>query len=273
MFSQWFNTDLLDKQELQVILQTQERFGRGRNGFCDFSRDGIDLLLQGIHHFRNVDDALDETGEFKNHEVAIRTTFYYNLYHISLTYKAVYNLIHQGYYTESAILLRSILESLVKMKYLYKQKDIDLVNTAFAGHYGYYGKKFKVKYITMFDSVAPGLYESYRLLCDMAHGSFAAHSLKIDKLDYKQKKIILDDGLIFRLKGSTYVINQFSVYLFAHVKFMMLIFPEIEKNMTKPYAIKYYKTISKFEAMMKNFSENEQNKKWYGIVKQLLNNN
>ncbi len=42
--------------------------------------------------------------------------------------------------------------------------------------------------------------------------------------------------------------------------------------MTKPYASKYYKTISKFEAMMNNFAENEQNKKWYGIVKQLWNN-
>ncbi len=273
MSNQYFNTDLLDKQEPQVVLQTQQIFGKGRYGFSDFSLDGIDLLLQGIHHLRNVDDTLDETGEFKNHKLAMRTIVYYNLYHISLTYKAVYNLIHQGYYTESAILLRSIVESLVRMKYLYKQKDIDLVNTAFAGHYGYDGKKFKVQYITMFDSVAPGLYKYYRMLCDMAHGSFAAHLLKIDKRDYKQKKIILDDGLIFKLNESTYLINQFSVYLFAHIKFMMLIFPEIDKNMTRPYARKYSKTISKFEAMMKNFAENEQSKKWYGIVKQLLNNN
>jgi hypothetical protein len=272
MANQYFNTDLLNKQEPQVVLQTQKVFGRGRDGFCDFSLDGIDLLLQGIHHWRNADDTLDETGEFKNHKLAMRSIVYYHLYHISLTYKAVYNLIHQGYYTESAILLRSIVESLVKMKYLYKQKDIDLVNTSFAGHYGYYGKKFKVKYITMFDSVAPGLYQYYRLLCDMAHGSFAAHALKIEKRDYKQKQIILDNGLIFKIKESTYVINQFSVFLFAHIKFMMLIFPEIEKNMPRPYAGKYCKIISKFEALMKNFAENEQNKKWYGTVKQLFNN-
>jgi len=270
--NQYFNTDLLNKQEPQVVLKTQEIFGKGRYGFCDFSLDGIDLLLQGIHHLRNVDDALDETGEFKNHEVAIRTIVFYNLYHISLTYKAVYNLIHQGYYTESAILLRSIVESLVRMKYLHKQKDIDLVNTAFAGHYGYKGKKFRAKYITMFDSVAPGLYKYYRMLCDMAHGSFAAHALKIAERDYEQKKITLDDGLIFKLEESSYVVNQFSVYLFAHIKFMFLIFPEIEKNMTGAYAVKYYKAISKFEAVMKNFAEKEQSKKWYSAVKQLWEN-
>ncbi len=272
MFSQLFNTDLLEKQELQVALHTQEIFGRGRYGFCDFSLDGIDLLLQGIHHLRNIDDTLDETGEFKNHELAMRTMAYYNLYHISLTYKAVYNLIHHGYYTESAILLRSIVESLVRMKYLHKRKDIDLINTSFAGHYGYQGKKFKVQYKTMFDSVAPGLYKYYRMLCDMAHGSFAAHVLKIAERDYEKRKIILDDGLIFKVEESTYVINQFSVYLYAHIKFMMLIFPEIEKNMTRADSGKYDKTISKFEAVMEKFSENEQNKKWYGIVKQLWEN-
>ena len=272
MFSQWFNTDLLDEQELKVALKTQEIFGRGRYGFCDFSRDGIDLLLQGIHYLRNVDDALDETGEFKNHEVAIRTMFYYNLYHISLTYKAVYNLIHQGYYTEGAILLRSIVESLVRMKYLHKCKDINLVNTSCAGHYGYFGKKFKVKYITMFESVAPGLYKHYRMLCDMAHGSFAAHLLKIVERDYEQKKFTLDYGLIFKLEASSFVINQFTVYLFAHIKFMMLIYPEIEMNMTRAYATKYDKYISKCEAVMKNFDEKEQNNKWYCVVKQLWEN-
>ncbi len=272
MFRERIITDILDKQENRVILQTQEYFGKGRNGFCDFSRDGIDLLLQGIHDFRDVDDTLDKTGEFKNHEVAIRTTFYYNMYHVGLTYKAVYNLIHQGYYTESAILLRSIVESLVRMKYLHKLKDLDLVNTAFAGHFGYQGKKFKVQYITMFESVAPGLYEFYRILCDMAHGSMAAHTLKIAERDYKQKQWTLDDGLVFKLNASTFIINQFIAYLFAHIKFMMLVYPEIEKNMTKAYATKYEKTIYKYEEVMKNFSEKEKNKKWVSVVKQLWEN-
>jgi len=271
MFSQWLSTDLLDEQESHVSLQTKETFGRGRNGFCDFSRDGIDLLIQGIFYLRNVDDTLDETGEYRNFEVAIRSIAYYNLYHISLTYKAVYNLIHQGYYTESAILLRSIVESLVRMKYLHKQKDIDLINAAFAGHFGYEGKKFKVQYKTMFDSAAPGSYEYYRILCDMAHGSFAAHAMKA-KIKDKQRKILLDNGLIFKLEASTFVANQFSVFLFAHIKFMMLVFPEIENNMTRAYSDKYYRTISKFKALMRNFAENEQNKEWYGIVKQLWEN-
>ena len=88
MSNQYFNTDLLDKQEPQVVLQTQEVFGKGRYGFCDFALDGIDLLLHGIHHLRNVDKVtLDETGEFKNHKLAMRTMVYFNLYHISLRHK------------------------------------------------------------------------------------------------------------------------------------------------------------------------------------------
>lgn len=269
MNSQYLNTDMLNKQELQVTLQTQEVFGWGRYGFCDYSLDGIYLLLQGIHYFRNKDDSLNEMGEYKSCEYALRTIVYYDLYHTSLTYKAIYNLVHQGYYKESAILLRSIVESLVKMKYLHRQKNIDLINSAFAGHYEYRGAKFKVKNKTMFDALTPGLYDSYRLLCDMAHGAFAAHALKISMQDFEHKKIILDDGLVFREDGSTFVINQFTVYLFAHIKFMFLIFPEIEKNMTKTYAKKYIKFASIFEKIATEFAQKEQNKKWYNVVRQL----
>ncbi len=50
---------------------------------------------------------------------------------------------------------------------------------------------------------------------------------------------------------------------------MILVYPEIEKNMTKAYASKYDKTISKYKEVMKKFSEKEQNKEWIYIVKQL----
>jgi hypothetical protein len=61
--------------------------------------------------------------------------------------------------------------------------------------------------------------------------------------------------------------------LMAHIKLMILVFPEIEKNMTKSYASKYRETISTLEVSMKKLAEDEKNKKWYGIVEQLLNNN
>ena len=51
--------------------------------------------------------------------------------------------------------------------------------------------------------------------------------------------------------------------------FMMVIFQKIETNMTRSYAAKYKKIMSKFEVVMKRFAEAEQNKKWYGIVAQL----
>lgn len=269
MAAQWFSTDLLDKQEIQVTSQTQETFGKGRYGFSDFSLDGIDLLLHGIHYLRNVDESLNERGEFKDYEMAIRTRVYYDLYHISLTYKAIYNVAHQGYYREAAILLRHVLESIVSLKYLHKQKDIKLINVTWAGHHGYEGEKSRVRLITMFDSVAPGLYNHYRLLRDMAHGAFAAHLLKTAKVNHGQRKITLDDGLVFKAQECSFVINQCTVYLFAHIRFMMVIFPEIEMNMTRSYAAKYKKIMSKFEAVMKCFAEAEQNKKWYDVVVQL----
>src|SRR3972149_6286192 len=106
MNNQWISCEHLNRQESETKAETESVLGKGRYGWCDFAIDGIDLLLQGIHHLRQVDDdTLDEQGEYKDFTSAIRTIGYYRFYQISLTDKAIYNLTHQGYYTESAILL------------------------------------------------------------------------------------------------------------------------------------------------------------------------
>lgn len=271
MNNKWISCEHLNRQELETIIKTESFWGKGRYGWCDFAIDGIDLLLQGIHHLRNVDnDALDKQGEYKDFTSAIRSIGYYRFYQISLTYKAIYNLIHQGYYTESAILLRSIFEDIARMKYLCKKREVSLLETAFAGHYGYKGKKFRIQYETMFENIAPGSYKYYRMLCDMAHGSFSAHSLKIDRIDHVNKKVFLNDGIVFNPEKVSFVLNQFCVFLLAHIVFMIRIYPEIEKNMPEECATRYHKILSKLWAVMKAFSETEQNQKWYSVMKKLV---
>jgi len=156
------------------------------------------------------------------------------------------------------------------MKYLYKKKDVGFLNRAFAGHYGYEGKRFKVSYETMFESIAPGSYKYYRILCDMAHGSFSANALKIDTLDHVEKKVFLDDGILFKAEQSSFVLNQFCVFLLAHILFMVRIFPEIEKNMPEEYAGRYHKTLSKLWSMMKYSPEAGQNQEWCSIMNELI---
>ena len=146
---------------------------------------------------------------------------------------------------------------------------MDLLNTSWAGHYGYKGKKSKIKFITMFDSVAPGLYHHYRLLCDMAHGAFAAHLLKIRKRDYRNRTITLDDGLVFKQQEASYVVNQFVVYLYVHLKLMIVVFPEIPDHMPRSCAMKYHRAMSKLDKVMEVFAASDGSMDWYATVRQL----
>ncbi|TAK62436.1 MAG: hypothetical protein EPO24_04915 [Bacteroidetes bacterium] len=232
----WFTIGYIESQENQVKKQTEEFFGRNRNGFSQFALDAIEVIMQGTFHLRDIDEIhTDENGaDFKRSFRAFADQHYYR---IVFTCKAIYHLFHFGYYTEASILMRNLIETFIRLKYIEKQQSYELIMSAFAGSMGYQGKKFTVKYKEQFDSVAPGLYNDYRTLCDIAHGEAGT---MIFKSELKEGTIKYDDGLIFKALESTFVVNQFCVYLLAHLEYMMHVFPEIKLNMPPDYAVKYH---------------------------------
>lgn len=267
MEDNWLSVKRIEQQELVTQIKTEKFFGKGRTGFCDYTFDSIDLMIHGLYLMDN-DEFIDkDKTKFNDFKHALRTFSYYHFYRIIYTFKAAYNLILQGYYTESAFLMRHIVETFVRLRYIAKEETIDLVELAFAGHRGTKGKKFKITYEEQFNDIAPGLYYYYRLLCDMAHGSIASTILKFDM---SGGKIKADTGIIFKPEKSTFVINQYSVYLLAHIEFMHWVFPEIRKKMSEGYAEKYHKTLAILWRLMKDISENDKNKKWYDAVQHLV---
>ena len=267
MEDNWLSVKHIEQQELTTQIKTEDFFGKGRTGFCDHALDGIDLMIHGLYLIDNdefIDKDIIKYNDFKH---ALRTFSNYHFHRIIYTFKAAYNLLLKGYYTESAYLMRHIVETFVRLRYIAKEDKIDLIDLAFAGHRGIKGKKFKITYEEQFNEIAPGLYKYYRLLCDIAHGSLASHLLKSD---ISEGRIQLDTCIVFRPKESTYVINQYSVYLLAHIEFMMWVFPEIRKKMPETYAEQYHETLTILWRLMKEISENDRNKKWYDAVQHLV---
>ena len=265
----WMTKCILLQQEQEVKSQSESTFGLNKNGFCDFAIDGIELLIQGIHYLRNTDDTLDGDGNYKNFNMAIRTYSFYHFYRTIFQFKAIYNLWIVGYYTEAAILLRSIFEALVKLKYLKTQENVNLINLAFVGHTGIDGEKFRVTNKTMFDSISEELYDYYRLLCDMTHGTMAGHLLKSQTAN-NDAGFVLDIGVSFRENESSFITNQFAPLLLAHLEFMFHIFPEIRMNMDERYASKYHEVISVLYRVMNDFKESPKNYKWYSTISKLI---
>lgn len=268
MEDNWLSINHIEEQEIDIQSKTEEFFGKGRNGFCDYALNSIELMIHGVLYLRDNDKFIDENkNQYNDFKHALRIFSYLHYQRIIYTFKASYNLLLQGYYTESANLMRHVVETFVRLRYIAKEESIDLVNKALFGHRGNKGKKFNVTHKEQFDDIAPGLYRYYRILCDIAHGSMASHILK---LNISKEKLNFDTGIVFRPEESTFVINQCSVYLLAHIEFMTWIFPEIKKKMSEGYAIKYHETLSILWSLMKDISGCEQDKKWYEAVQHLV---
>lgn len=268
MGNSWLSIAHIEKQEQEAKVQAEQFFGKGKSGFCDFALSGIELMLQATSYLRN-NDALDESGNFKGFNEALRFLAHLHYYTTAYTFKACYNLALAGYLTEAAVLLRQILETFVRLRYIEKKREIKLVMAAFAGHHGWEGKK-RASYRTQFDEVSPGLYRTYQILCDIAHGASAAHVLKEDWSRMERKELVLDTGIAFKPLETSFILNQFSVYLLAHLKYMFAIFPEINAQMPEEYASEYNKTVETLSTLVEQMAANEKNKQWIERVKGLL---
>lgn len=262
----WLSIKHIEEQELSIQKKTEDLFGKGRKGFCDFALDGLDLMIQGVIYMSDKEEFSDK-DKWNNFKHALRVFSYYHYYRIIYTFKASYNLILQGYYTESAFLMRHIVETFVRLRYIAKEEKTDLVKWAWSGHRGLNNKKIHITYEAQFNDIAPGLYKYYRILCDITHGAWASHVLKTD---VSNGKVDLDTGIVFKPENSTFVINQYSVYLLAHLEFMDWVFPEVKMKMTKLYAEKNHKTLTILWQFMKEVSESDRNKGWYDAVQHLV---
>ena len=196
MKDKWLSVNHIEQQEVATRIETESLFGKGRSGFCDYALDSIDLIIHGLY-LRDKDEFIDKDKEnYNDFKHALRTFSYYHYHRVIYTFKAAFNLLLQGYYTESAYLMRHIVETFVRLRYIAKKENIDLINLAFAGHRGTKGKKFRITHEKQFDDIAPGLYKYYRILCDIAHGSMTSHILRVREKITLQSWVLNSQQLI-----------------------------------------------------------------------------
>ena len=260
----YFSSGFFKDQEKVVQAQTEDFWGMGRNGFCDIASDGIEVMQKGLELYRSPPKPNPDFEKFAD---SILSYSYYHFYRVIYSFKAIYNLTITGYYTEAAILLRSVIESYIKLRYLNFRKDAELVGQALAGNAKYKGKKYPVNNKVMFDKIAPGLYSDYRHLSDMTHGSIASVFMKIKKTGISPD---LDYGLEFKPKESSIIINQYSIYLLAHLELLMDTFPAIEINMSTVMKKKYKNIHDVVWRLIDDFSTREKNRDWIKVVIQIL---
>lgn len=101
---------------------------------------------------------LQKEGDFKNFNQALRFFSYLHFLRVIYSIKSIYNNTSMGYYVDAATQLRTMIETFVRLRFIYKEKDIELIHKAVAGHIGWNGKRFNVSYKKQFEDLAPGSY-------------------------------------------------------------------------------------------------------------------
>ena len=119
--------------------------------------DLINSLFE-CNYFIKWDDNTDDENNF----IIFANSTYQQLPYMFRVLEILYL---NGFYFESTIIIRTIYEMFVKLRYFHKYKDKCLP---------YSQKKLKIQYKLMFDEFSPGLYEILygMLLSEFAHGGF-----------------------------------------------------------------------------------------------------
>jgi len=264
--SAWLNLHHLNAQEQEVKLITEKRFGKNNDGFCDFALKGIELLFQSLYF--SDQSVLNDNKEYRDKQSAIWFLSFLHFHRVSYTFLSIYNLFLQGYYTESVILLRSVIESFVRLKYVNRNGKLEDVNKILCGFKKTKKEKYEVNYSTMFKDISNDLYFLYSMLCDFSHGGLLSHIPKISK--YSKDFSQMATGLEYNEDAAGLVINQFTIYLLNHLELLTQIYPNFKKNMPDIYASKYYDTLAILWKSLGQMSKANGSDRLYNAAQNLI---
>lgn len=146
------------------------------------------------------------------------------------TFWTVYSLYEKGYYLESMILYRHLLEVLIQMKYFqkYPEKLKDHLLD-----------KKRVSFKAMFDEFSPGFYKTWygELLSGFAHGKIPKSIFRFERPSPAEATTIM--GCKFDIRHSTYVINNTLPLLFGYLNHFDPFFPKNNVKDKRTIATKF----------------------------------
>jgi len=182
--------------------------------------------------------------------------------HAPYTLKAINDLFFTGYYLETLILARHLLEAFVRMKYFKKfpEKLEPHLNN-----------KMRITYKTMFNEFSPEIYESWYgdQLSDAAHGVYFKEILQTDRSDNNNLKVI--NGPEFDIIASDYALVWiFSLFL-AFLKSFFLCFPQNTLSNDLDLKDRHIKSIEVLKTYIDSHKKIQQNSmKFYEPFEKLI---
>jgi len=143
-------------------------------------------------------------------------------YRLPYTLRCIQELWMQGHYLEATVLLRHLLEGLVALRYFHSRRE--KVET----HYDFASKKGKIQWKQMFDECAPGLYEYYGRISNMAHGGIRANFFRTYEASQTRPDILMGNKFIRDLANYVYV--HAGIVSYGYLNYASTFFPSLDSR-------------------------------------------
>jgi hypothetical protein len=255
---------------IQTELQTKAKTDSYLKGVKKYEPIILDTFFQ-LMYFTGKKEESDHSADRNYH-----TYCWHQYYHSGYSLRACFILYERGYYLEANIILRRLLELLVKMKYLKNHKDqvatVWMPENFFLLKKDIKEKKKKIRIKDMFNEVAPEAYPEFYglLLSGFTHGGIGSG---LDKIDYKSTKQEASLGSVWNENGATFVLNILTVIALGFLNFFPQVFAEGYKEIDPDLNKQYLETIEWLNGSLENHrSKYPNSEKWHNAVNPLIEN-
>jgi hypothetical protein len=186
----------------------------------------------------------------------------HNYIRLPYTFKTIYSLIQTGYYLESSILIRSLYEILVQLRYFQNHRE---------KYTDYLTNKVRVSFKEMFEEISKGLYdEIYRLFSNFSHGGIGTINFRA-KYEKKDKGSLIY-GCEYDETRVLFVIGHQLKLAYGFLNYAPKFFPEFYKNVHQNIEENRKGIITWIDEMnKKNMEIDPKYKKLSDLVGKLIN--
>jgi hypothetical protein len=162
---------------------------------------------------------------------------YYNYARLPYNIRSVYTIWEKGYYLESIVLLRHIVEGFIQLRYFFKYKD--KIKT----HFEASRSRDRIQFKTMFDEFAMGFYEIMygKFYSRFAHSHFVS---SIFRANFTPERGELIYGCEYNDQHANLIINQLTTFCYAYLNYIEVFFPKFPELIGDEDYKKYSENLS-----------------------------
>ncbi|NQT24297.1 hypothetical protein HQ585_02975 [candidate division KSB1 bacterium] len=223
---------------------------------------GSGSLTKVINLFFSLSHFLNEDCEIESDDNAFQIIAYSSYLRLPYTLKTIQDLWLLGYYLESFIIVRHIVEGFAKLRYFTENRN------EITPHFTARKHRDRVSFKTMFDSVAPGYYHFHygKLLSGYAHGDLNAYFTRTDYTSQTEGRVIA--GCEFNDIYCGLIINLTLTFCYGHLNYLQEFFPSILDKLPKDLLDHFLNMRNEMKLTLNSKRKKpEQQQEWENVIR------